>query len=702
VKLPQYVTPIVGRKRAIADVEGAIQNSRVVTIVGAGGIGKTRLAVELCKPIAARDAKAVCFIDLEQLVDPVLVAPAIAATLGAELRGGTDPIAAIVSLIQEQTLLIVLDNCEQVARQVARLAAMLIERCPNVRVLATSRERLRVRNELVYNLDSLDDGAAVRLFRERAKQAGDSVALADSETPVVLQICLRLDNIPLAIELAAARVRSDTPKTLLARLKERFRWRGDVKPTGRRHHRTLQSLIDWSFDQLGERAKNVFIQTGVFSGEFTLEAAQAVVGDADEIGELVEKSLIVSSEQPPGRYRMLESVREYALVRLRESADEENVRRKHAEFFAATAAQLAADFGVLSEESWRGRYEPDLDNFRAALSWSQRHEHAMAAVMLGNLKEFWFQENLISEGLSRSQVVLGSLPLDDDRALGPLLSIAILAWRAGENRTSLDAALRALSIATRCGDAPAIAAAHYSLGWALFKSGETERAVAEMRQGVEAYRALDDAFRTLLAEIDYGIALKRSAPERGRELLKQALPIARVSGWPRAVIRIETGLAEYEFLAGNVGIAVELGRQVLASARSGRSGYVLAVALVNLTQYLSVAGDAEEARDLGTEALSIGRSYGIRIAVEWALQSLALVLAEQGEFVTAARILGHVDAFADEVDVEREPTETSVRAHLYESLSAGLERSVLDAELAAGRALTMDQACWLAANAALP
>ncbi|HVA28937.1 MAG TPA: NB-ARC domain-containing protein [Candidatus Baltobacteraceae bacterium] len=691
--LPRYPTPIVGRQREIVAVDRALSASRVVTIVGAGGIGKTRLAVEVATNVVARSRGGIYFIDLEPLVDADFVAPTIAAALGAELRGGADPVAFIVNLLQSQTLLLVLDNCEQVIRQVALLTATLVERCPQVRVLATSREPLRVGSEFVYRLDTLDDASGVELFVERAQKVNDAFVLTGSDAPVVAQICRKLDGIPLAIELAAARVGSETPKALLARLNERFRWQADAKVTRRHHHRTLQALIGWSYDLLGEHERSVFARLGVFGGEFSLAAVRHVVDEDARLRELSEKSLIVASTHAQDRFRMLESVREYAIMRLGERGGENEVKHKHAAFFTELSGHVASDFGNCSEAEWRARYEPDLENFRAALSWAQVHDKGLASTMLGNLKEFWFHENLISEGLSRSQVVLASLPVDDDRALGALLAVATLAWRAGENRTGLDAATRALEIATRKGDARAIATARYGIGWALFKSGEPERGLAALRDALEAYRVLDDPLRTLLTEIDYAIALKRSDPQRGRALLKSALPTARTSGWPRPVVRIESGLAEYAFLDGSVGIAIELAREALATARAGKSAYALAVALVNLTSYLSVAGDAEEARAVGIEAVNLGRSYGMRIVVEWALQALALGLAERGELRAAAQVLGHVDAFVEEVDAEREPTEEVVRKHLDDLLRRELEPVVLEAEMAAGRALTADAAC---------
>jgi predicted ATPase len=701
--LPHYFTPIVGRAKEVAAIETLLGSSRCVTIVGPGGIGKTRVAVQVAANLAGTYADGSWFADLGSLTDATQVVMTVANAAGIELRESPDPAAALATALQSRAMLIVFDNCEHVLSESGRVGASLVEACPGVRVLATSREAHGVAGETTYTLDTLDEASSVALFVERARTADPGFALTDGNTATVAEICRRLDGIALAIELAAARVAAISLKTLLTRLDERFRLLAGAGQTGRPRHQTMRALIDWSYDLLSEDKKTVFCRLGVFSGEFSLDAATCVAGDErieawevpDRLTALVEKSMVARSAERAQRYRLLESMRDYALRRLRErEGEEERTRRAHAEFFAARSAEADAAFGVESEEAWRACYEPDLGNFRAALVWALNADPALAAQMIGHLKEFWFHSNLIAEGLSRSQAVLAALELDHDHALLPvLLAVGTLAWRAGDFRYSLEAGERALAIAARKGDRGAAATARYISGWARFKLGDTARGIRELHDAVEVMRATEpNALRTLLAEIDYAIALKRSHPAEGHAMLRKVAESARASGWPRTTTRIEIGLAEYEFLTGNHEAAIARARRVVESSRANGSGYSLAVALGNLASYLTVEGAYAQARETGNEAIAIGRTLGIRIAVEWAIQSLGAGLAAEGDPRLAARLLGHVDAFADESG-EREPTEATVRARFITLLEEKLDAQTLAAEMTAGRDLSIDAAC---------
>src|SRR5579863_5655414 len=350
--LPTFATGLIGREREIHDVVRLLERGRIVTIVGAGGIGKTRLAIE----IASTYAGDVCFVDLEPLAEGALVATTVAAGLGAELGSASDAIAAIVNLVRTRALLLVLDNCERVLADVRVLVEAIVERAPAVRVLATSREPLRMTGEQTYRLDALSDEAAVQLFTERVERAGGAAYVGD-DAHIVAQICRKLDGIPLAIELAAARAPSRSPTALLARLNDRFQWRSGGDRIARRHHETMRSLIDWSFDLLDARQRKLFLRLGIFSGEFSLDAARYVAGEDADVRELVEKSLIVESQARPERFRMLESLRDYAVMRLHDTPEEERAQRAHATYFAGLAAQAAHDFGTCSEDEWRARFE---------------------------------------------------------------------------------------------------------------------------------------------------------------------------------------------------------------------------------------------------------------------------------------------------------------------------------------------------------
>ncbi|HTX02164.1 MAG TPA: NB-ARC domain-containing protein, partial [Candidatus Acidoferrales bacterium] len=495
--IPRYATETIGRAGAIDEIGRLLARSCLATIVGPGGIGKTRIATEVAR---ADESRATAFVDLEPIRDPQLVVSTVAAAVGADLGGTSDPEMALANLLGQQSMLLVLDNCEHVLRPVSSLCRALLAHCSRLRILATSREAFGIDGESVFVVGALDDGASVRLFIERAGERADAFSKSPSDLAVITQVCRRLDGIPLAIELAAARIDGLTPEELLASLKERFRLLNKNKSEAKNpHHRTLRALIDWSYDLLSEEERTAFTRLGVFRGEFSRDAAREVIGTGVDLDVLARKSLIAASIGAQDRFRMYESMREYAILHLHVS-DAEPARRAHAVFFANLAAAAASDFGTVPEDVWLSRYLPDLDNFRTALSWMQRCDLTLGAATIGDLKELWFHGNLSYEGLSRSQMIVAALRPDDDRALGPLLAVASLAWRVGEFKVSYEAAKRAATIAERTNNARAIAQARYSIGWALFKLGDTEQALPALRLAVDEYRALDEPLRTLLVE----------------------------------------------------------------------------------------------------------------------------------------------------------------------------------------------------------
>ncbi len=391
--LPHYLTPILGRERAVVEIARFIATSPLVTIVGAGGIGKTRLAVQVVTGLVGEAEDGTWFVDLAPLTNPSPLAATIANALGLEIGESGDPAAALAAELAARRALILLDNCEHLIEPCSRLLRSILPSCPNVRVLATSREPLGVAGEVVYRLDSLGESACVALFAERARQVDSTFELTSSDVPIVTDICGRLDGIALAIELAAARAPLLPLATLLARLDERFRLLANDSHTPLpQKHQTLRALIDWSYELLSVEHKNTFRRLGVFSGGFSLEAASRVAGYdvaatdvAERLTGLVDKSMLVFSSTPAPRYRMLESIRQYAARTLREHGDADPTRSAYAAYYAELSAEAASRFGVDSEETWLARYEPDLDNFRSALEWALPAQPTLAATIVGNL-----------------------------------------------------------------------------------------------------------------------------------------------------------------------------------------------------------------------------------------------------------------------------------------------------------------------------
>ncbi len=394
--LPLQTTSFVGRDDDMADVIEALEQARVVTLTGVGGVGKTRLAVQVAAELLERFRDGAWLVELGPLTDPEGLPGVIAAALAIQPRQGRTMAESVVDALRDQDRLVVFDNCEHVITAAARIVDAIVRACPAVRVLATSREGLGLRGERQMTVPSLDlPVASVQLFVDRAREAGGRFELDVGYDPAVAQICARLDGIPLALELAAARTRMMTPAEIAARLDERFRLLTGGSRTAVERHQTLRQAVDWSYDLLRPLERGVLDHLGVFAGGFTLDAAEAVVaGDGidrvdvfDGVAQLVDKSLVVAERAgDETRYRLLETIRQYALERLDDAGITDAVRRRHAEWCADFTADVSIGVRGRDELRWVTRLRRELDNLRAGITWAAEVDDAdLALRQLGEL-----------------------------------------------------------------------------------------------------------------------------------------------------------------------------------------------------------------------------------------------------------------------------------------------------------------------------
>ena len=418
--LPVQVTSFIGRERDLEELKNFVADHHVVTLFGAGGVGKTRLAAQVGAELVDRFADGVWIADFAPITDPGSVTSVIAQVLGVSQTHGRLH-EAICQWLKGKELLLVLDSCEHVLEPVATLADALARTCPNVRIMATSRQVLGIAGEKVVHLACLTvpdrmarvDSAsatefgAIALFVDRASLVNQSFCLNDDNAPIVADICRRLDGIPLAIELAAARVKVLSVANIDHRLNERFKLLTAGSRTALPRQKTLGALIDWSYDFLSAEERHLFNQVSIFAGTFTLEGASAVCqcGDEGDIFELIaslaDKSLVVADTTgSQERYRLLESMREYALQKLTASGERENVARRHAEYFLATAKTAAISFNSARLSDWLGSLEPEVENFRATLEWALggNHDIVIGAALASALEMLWWHGGLEAEG----------------------------------------------------------------------------------------------------------------------------------------------------------------------------------------------------------------------------------------------------------------------------------------------------------------
>jgi hypothetical protein len=400
------------------------------------------------------------------------------------------------------------------------------------------------------------------------------------------------------------------------------------------------------------------------------------------------------------RYRLLETMRDYARVRLREAGDEASARRAHAEFFSGAASDLAASFGEGSEEEWAATYEPDVANFRAALDWAIAEDAALAARLIGNLTDLWAYTRFDVEGLRYAKAGLTALGTRREGidAIPVLLAIADLSWHAGDAVGGIDAGERAFEIASRVNDKPSMARARFETGRLRMLVGtDPERAESDLKEAAQYVAVASNAVRAADVATFYAIALAVRDPHEGRRLLAERVEALQLAAWPRALMRAEYSLAEIDFSAGDVTSAIERSRRAIDLLRRRKDPLTLAHSLHNLASYLSIAGDYAAATEAASEALTIGRLYGRERRVALAGQALALVnAAGGGDALLGARLLGYADAFYDRIRAKRETTEANVASRARALLEKRLGASDLELAVAQGRALSMEGACAIA------
>jgi predicted ATPase/class 3 adenylate cyclase/DNA-binding CsgD family transcriptional regulator len=499
--LPAQLTRFIGRALESRDVAAAVADHRLITLTGAGGVGKTRLAVEVASRVAHAFEHGARYVDLAPIVDQELVAKTTARTIGLPDQPGRSTVDALTRFLADRELLVVLDNCEHLLDAVAAMVTALLSAAPRVTVLTTSREPIGVPGESIWRVPSLSlTDEAVELFADRARLAKADFALDDENRSAVTEICRRLDGMPLAIELAAARVRAIAPAGILAGLHDRFRLLTGGARTAVRRQQTLRASVDWSHALLTEPERVVFRRLAAFVGGFDAAAAEAVASGGevgshqivDLLALLVDKSLVGADE---GRYRMLETVRQYGLEKLGESGEADEVRTRHRDHYLDTVQVLNTPAGT-GHRRGLDAADVDIDNLRAAFDWSLGAGDAECALDLASsLQPFWLARGRIMEGTKWFAAVLGDKSTFEE--LGPAVRARTYADKAlldawGVASYDVDEAQRAVAIAREIGDPALLARALTACG--SIASYDAVAAESFFSEAIELARSLDDSW----------------------------------------------------------------------------------------------------------------------------------------------------------------------------------------------------------------
>lgn len=720
--LPAQLTSFVGRDEVMNEIKALLADHRLVTIVGTGGAGKTRCAIQAGAELLDGSGDGVWLAELAPISDAALVTSVIARALHVQLSPSRPILDTLIGYLKRKRLLLILDNCEHVIEEARTVAASILHACPEVRILVTSREALNIDGEELYRMPSLavppnadtlstqellGFGASL-LFSDRALAVDNRFALTDENVAHVSDICRRLDGIPLAIELAAARVKVLSPKQIAHMLDERFRLLTGGDRNALPRQQTMRALIDWSYDLLGEDERAIFRKLSIFAGGFTLGAAAAVCGgsETDEIAvldllsSLVDKSLLQAEQGENGtRYRFLESTRQYARERLVEHGEQASIARAHASEFLALAEKLRKGWETTPDREWFAEMEPELENFRAALSWSlgARGDILLGQRLAGALHQAWWS---LATAEGRRWVQIARDLADEQTPLPVMaaldLSEAELSASLVQYTASHTACERALMRYRQIDDPVGIAYAQRCLALALIFLGKIAEGEAQLGPALSQARALGARRLT-------GLALQTLADARhsvgdvaqARRLHAEALAELRAVGAERTAGNVCVNLAEAEFHGGNAEEALRWAHEALATHRAFKATRGIAFAQINMTAYLTALERYDEALLCARAAIGAARDAQLQVGTAWALQHLAATVVLRppvpkqalDERRGAARLLGYADARLNELESLREFTEQQE----YEKMLAAL-RTMFDADEVAN--LMREGALW--------
>jgi predicted ATPase len=719
--LPVQTRPLVGRDAELAAVLELLRrdDTRLVTLTGLGGTGKTRLSLAVAEALLDELGRA-WFVDLAPVREAERVGSAITGAVGVEESAGRSVVEAVAAKIGAEPALLVLDNFEQVLPAASLVGDLLAAVAP-LKVLVTTQAPLHLREEREYPVPPLsvpaaDDRAAleassaVALFVDRARAVRPDFELTDDNAAAVGAICRRLDGLPLAIELAAARVKLLSPIAILSRFESRL----DLLTGGARdlpeRQQTLRAAIDWSYNLLEPREQAMFSRLGVFLGGTTLESAEAVCGAPDGMGfgdvldslaSLVDKSLVRQSDGSDGeaRFSLLETIREYALGRLEERGELEALRRLHAERYLALAETAEPELVRAGQRVWLDRLDEENGNLRAALAWSmETGEIEIGLRIAGALVRFWSTRGLMREGrawlgdaLARAESVPEGVRAKAEFAAG------YAALGVGDFGAAKDHFEESLRLAREIGDAQADAAALAQIGWLVMASGHHERARELVERSLELATTLGDKLTAsgatnTLAEM----ASAAGDYERAVELLERGLGLRRELGDKRLIANSLLSLGRTELTRGDVERALFRLTEGLALAREVKDTWSIGVAAATLAAVRLRENDLEAAHALFCEGLAIARDRGDKRLASECLQGAAFVASARGDHERAARLLGASDALLEAVGARRAPVELVTRDRYEPAVRQALGDDRHGVAVSAGRGLSLEEAVPLA------
>jgi predicted ATPase/DNA-binding CsgD family transcriptional regulator len=636
--LPSELSSFVGREKELPEVRRLLENNRLLTLTGSGGCGKTRLALAAASELVERFEDGVWMVELASLAEPSLVPQAVAFTLGVRERPGSSLTEALSDYLRTRNLLLILDNCEHLIEACAELAEALLRSCPGLRVLTTSREALGITGEIAWpvpslslpdlrrlpDLESLPRYESARLFVERTAAVRPNFTLTEQNAPAVAQVCYRLDGIPLAIELAAARAKMLPVEEISARLGDSFRLLAAGSRTALPRQRTLHATMDWSHELLGQKERVVFRRLSVFAGGFTLEAAESICAgeelQRDEVlellSQLVDKSLVVAQE-PDGaaRYRLLDTIRQYGRERLEEAGEVDLAREQHAGYYLAMAEEAEPELKGDRQVTWLERLETEHDNLRVAMAWLlERGESELAARLGWALWLFWGIRTHLAEGrrsMERALSARGSIAMTASARAKALFVAGMMANYQGDHLSAEPLVQESLRLFKELEDKVGTAYALSNAGYVALGRGRYQQAIAVIEEAADLFLEEGEKWGAAIELGFLAVAWRNQGDhERAKRLAERALTISR-----------------------------EIGERQAATS-----------ALYTLAILAQTDGEKERARKLFEEGLRLSAELGNEADVAHCLEGLASMYGAEGKIVRAARLWGAEEALLEKLE----------------------------------------------------
>ena len=699
--LPPQLTSFIGREREMAEAQKKLTSTKLLSLIGPGGTGKTRIALEIARQQVASFRDGVWLVELAPISDPAFIVPEIAAVFELHEIQNIPLIDILLDYLRAKEILLLLDNCEHLIEASAQIADQILHVCPNLKIIASSREALGIDGEAVYRVPSLKDEEATQLFIDRAMKAEPRFRVTDENASFIAQICSHLDGIPLAIELAAARVKLFTPEQIADRLDDRFKLLTGGSRTALPRQQTLHALIDWSYQSLNEVEQRALRRLAVFSGGWTFGAAEAVIGEneaMDGLLGLVNKSMVnVEEQEGASRYRFLETIRQYAMEKLLESGEAMESRDRLLDYFMEFGEGAAVGLFTVEVKEYLDVFETEHDNLRSALEWATSRHPEKALKLVDHMGSYWSVRDHISEAINWSQVVLEkteSMPgLEVDRAR----AYVVLGWccvTTGEHRSGRTAAEKALALSKDTDDESTIARAYGILSLACVFTGDFPAAHQAAVEGDSFARA-----RGLKSELAFILASRAQIAfvsnrdiAKAKEYTEEAARLSREMGYQWSYSFSTFGLAR---------IAAELGDLETARKRFAESEEVARqmgnkrIVYSSRSEYAHVLrqhGKFDEALKIYLDLLPKWKVLGHRSAVAHELECIAFILARKEETTKAATLLGAAEALRKAIDSVMTPMELEEYAKELKSLRIRMDEEGLKQSWGNGRRLSMDEA----------